>query len=40
VQVLLSPRDDYTKRLLVSLPVPDPVEQAERREAWRLTRGT
>jgi peptide/nickel transport system ATP-binding protein len=40
VQVLLDPTDDYTKRLLVSLPVPDPVEQAARRDAWRLTRGT
>lgn len=40
VRVLLNPTDDYTKRLLVSLPVPDPVEQAERREAWRLTRGS
>ena len=29
--VLRAPRDDYTRRLLASLPVPDPVEQAERR---------
>ncbi len=29
--VLTAPRDDYTRRLLASLPVPDPVEQAERR---------
>ena len=34
-QVLGAPRDPYTRRLLASLPVPDPVEQAERREAWR-----
>lgn len=40
VQVLLNPTDDYTKRLLVSLPVPDPLEQAERRETWRATRGS
>jgi peptide/nickel transport system ATP-binding protein len=38
VQVLTDPKDDYTKRLLASLPVPDPVEQASRRELWRSTR--
>jgi len=32
-QVLGKPTDDYTKRLLASLPVPDPVEQAARRSA-------
>jgi peptide/nickel transport system ATP-binding protein len=32
-QVLDSPRDPYTKRLLASLPVPDPMEQAARRES-------
>ena len=32
-QVLGHPTDDYTKRLLASLPVPDPVEQAARRAA-------
>jgi peptide/nickel transport system ATP-binding protein len=32
-QVLGTPTDDYTKRLLASLPVPDPVEQSERRAA-------
>jgi peptide/nickel transport system ATP-binding protein len=31
--VLGSPSDPYTKRLLASLPVPDPVEQAARRAA-------
>ncbi|MDM4761862.1 ABC transporter ATP-binding protein [Galbitalea sp. SE-J8] len=30
--VLQRPRHPYTRRLLASLPVPDPVEQAERRE--------
>lgn len=30
-EVLRSPQDPYTQRLLASLPVPDPVEQAERR---------
>jgi peptide/nickel transport system ATP-binding protein len=32
-QVLGDPQDDYTRRLLASLPVPDPVEQAARRAA-------
>ena len=31
--VLGAPTQDYTRRLLASLPVPDPVEQAQRREA-------
>ncbi|MFF8186945.1 dipeptide ABC transporter ATP-binding protein [Microbacterium sp. NPDC016588] len=39
VQVLTEPRDDYTKRLLASLPVPDPVAQEQRRELWRSARG-
>ncbi|WP_394552076.1 ABC transporter ATP-binding protein [Agromyces sp. MMS24-JH15] len=30
-EVLGAPQDPYTKRLLASLPVPDPVAQAERR---------
>jgi peptide/nickel transport system ATP-binding protein len=30
-EVLGSPRHPYTQRLLASLPVPDPAEQAERR---------
>ncbi|MGN8244730.1 ABC transporter ATP-binding protein [Cellulomonas soli] len=34
-EVLGSPRDPYTQRLLASLPVPDPVEQEHRRETWR-----
>ncbi|WP_243075914.1 ABC transporter ATP-binding protein [Microbacterium sp. SS28] len=38
VQVLTTPKDDYTKRLLASLPVPDPVEQAARRAVWQATR--
>ncbi len=33
--VLGSPKDAYTQRLIASLPVPDPVEQEVRREAWR-----
>ncbi len=37
-EVLGSPRDPYTQRLLASLPVPDPVEQAGRRAAWERLR--
>jgi peptide/nickel transport system ATP-binding protein len=32
-QVLSMPTDDYTRRLLAAAPVPDPAEQAARREA-------
>jgi peptide/nickel transport system ATP-binding protein len=31
-QILANPIDDYTKRLLAAVPVPDPAEQAVRRE--------
>ncbi|MBP1135593.1 peptide/nickel transport system ATP-binding protein [Arthrobacter sp. PvP023] len=34
-QVMGTPRHDYTRRLIASLPVPDPDEQARRREANR-----
>jgi len=37
-EVLGSPKHPYTQRLLASLPVPDPAEQADRREALRLLR--
>ena len=37
-QVLGAPREAYTQRLLASLPVPDPVEQARRREALSALR--
>ncbi|MFZ2964617.1 MAG: ABC transporter ATP-binding protein [Rhodoglobus sp.] len=37
-QVLGAPQHPYTRRLLASLPVPDPREQAERREALRALR--
>lgn len=30
-QVLTSPEDAYTKRLVAAIPVPDPSEQAHRR---------
>ncbi|HWR86238.1 MAG TPA: ABC transporter ATP-binding protein, partial [Rhodoglobus sp.] len=39
-QVLGAPQHPYTRRLLASLPVPDPVEQAERREQLRALRAT
>jgi peptide/nickel transport system ATP-binding protein len=37
-EVLGAPKHPYTQRLLASLPVPDPVEQAERREKLRILR--
>ncbi|MFT4234124.1 MAG: ABC transporter ATP-binding protein [Microbacterium sp.] len=36
--VLGSPRDSYTQRLLASLPVPDPAAQALRRNDWEALR--
>lgn len=39
-QVLGSPSNDYTKRLIASLPVPDPDEQAKRRGLARGLRTT
>ncbi|MFT4157403.1 MAG: ABC transporter ATP-binding protein [Microbacterium sp.] len=38
--VLGNPEDEYTRRLIASLPVPDPVEQAARRAAWVSQRPT
>ncbi|WP_434810292.1 ABC transporter ATP-binding protein [Microbacterium sp. bgisy189] len=32
-QILRSPKDPYTQRLIAAVPVPDPAEQRERREA-------
>jgi peptide/nickel transport system ATP-binding protein len=37
-QVLGSPQHPYTQRLLASLPVPDPTEQAARRDLLRVLR--
>ena len=37
-QVLNDPSNPYTKELLAALPVPDPVEQAERRALWQAVR--
>ncbi|WP_431221217.1 ABC transporter ATP-binding protein [Leifsonia xyli] len=39
-EVLGNPREPYTQRLLASLPVPDPVEQADRREELRRLTAT
>lgn len=38
-QVMGAPQHDYTKRLIASLPVPDPDEQARRREQHRALLG-
>jgi len=37
-EVLGAPQHPYTQRLLASLPVPDPDEQARRRHAWEQLR--
>ena len=39
-EVLGAPKDPYTQRLLASLPVPDPVAQAERRRILAELRST
>lgn len=39
-EVLGAPRDPYTQRLLASLPVPDPVAQAERRRVLAALRSS
>lgn len=38
-EVLVAPKHPYTQRLLASLPVPDPVLQAKRREELHTLRG-
>ena len=35
-----APQHSYTRALLSAAPVPDPVEQRRRREAWRQQRDT
>jgi peptide/nickel transport system ATP-binding protein len=37
--VMGAPQNDYTRRLIASLPVPDPAEQARRREEHRALLG-
>jgi peptide/nickel transport system ATP-binding protein len=37
-QILKNPREDYTKRLISAVPVPDPAEQRARREARLSTK--
>ena len=39
-EVLGAPQHPYTQRLLASLPVPDPDEQARRRARWNALRAT
>ena len=39
-QVMGNPQHDYTKKLIASLPVPDPEEQARRREQFRAVLGS
>ncbi len=36
-EILRSPRDPYTQRLIAAVPVPDPEEQRRRREARRVS---
>lgn len=37
-EVIRNPREQYTRVLMAASPVPDPDEQARRREAWRALR--
>ena len=36
-EILRSPKDPYTQRLISAVPVPDPDEQRRRREARRVS---
>ena len=38
-QILRNPKDPYTQRLIAAVPVPDPMEQRERRERRRTALG-
>ena len=38
-KVLGDPQNAYTRKLIASLPVPDPALQAERRAAWKPSAG-
>jgi peptide/nickel transport system ATP-binding protein len=35
-EILRTPKDAYTQRLISAVPLPDPVAQRERRESRRL----
>jgi len=40
LEVMRNPREHYTRVLMAASPVPDPDEQARRREAWRALRAS
>jgi peptide/nickel transport system ATP-binding protein len=37
-EILRSPKDPYTQRLIAAVPLPDPIAQRERREARTATK--
>jgi ABC-type glutathione transport system ATPase component len=39
-EIMRNPQDHYTRVLMAASPVPDPDEQARRREAWRALRAS
>jgi peptide/nickel transport system ATP-binding protein len=38
-QILRNPREEYTKKLIAAVPVPDPAEQRKRREIRAALKG-
>ena len=38
IEVMRNPQEHYTRVLMAASPVPDPDEQARRREAWQALR--
>lgn len=37
-EILRSPKDPYTQRLIAAVPLPDPIAQRERRESRTATK--